>query len=121
MSCCPAWTGSSCAGGCGSREAGFRSCCALTVDLGGAVLVTSLIRRRLGYRTWRAVHWLACLAWPAAFAHALTAGSDLRVWWAALVLWGCAAATGTAVIARLLAWRGRDMPERAHPAERVLR
>jgi len=89
MSCCPAWTGSSCAGGCGSREAGFRSCCALTVDLGGAVLVTSLIRRRLGYRTWRAVHWLACLAWPAAFAHALTAGSDLRVWWAALVLWGC--------------------------------
>jgi sulfoxide reductase heme-binding subunit YedZ len=97
---------------------------ALAVDLGGAVLVTSLIRRRLGYQAWRAVHWLAWLAWPAAFAHALTAGNDLRVWWAALVLWGCAAMVATAVIARLLAWRprrGRGLPERAHPAERVLR
>ena len=95
---------------------------ALAVDLGGAVLVTSLVRRRLGYRAWRAVHWLAYLAWPAAFGHAVTAGNDLRIWWAALVLWGCAAAIGTAVIARLLAWlRGAGLPERAHPAERVLR
>ena len=85
---------------------------ALAVDLGGAVLVTSLIRRRLGYRAWRAVHWLAYLAWPAAFAHAVTAGNDLRTWWAALVLWGSAAAAGTAVIARLLAWRPRREPGR---------
>ena len=49
---------------------------ALAVDLAGAVLVTSLARRRLGQRaTWRAVHWLAYLAWPVAFLHALTAGS----------------------------------------------
>jgi sulfoxide reductase heme-binding subunit YedZ len=96
---------------------------ALAVDLGGAVLVTSLIRRRLGYRAWRVVHWLAYLAWPAAFAHALTAGSDLRVWWAALVLWGCAAATGTAVIARLLTWRprrGRGLPDQDSLPDRVL-
>jgi sulfoxide reductase heme-binding subunit YedZ len=86
---------------------------ALAVDVGGAVLVTSLVRRRLGYRAWRAVHWLAYLAWPAAFGHAITAGTDLRIWWAALVLWGCAAAVGTAVIARLLAWlRGPGLPER---------
>src|SRR5215467_3677942 len=77
---------------------------ALAVDLGGAVLITSLARRRLGYRAWRAVHWLAYLTWPAAFAHAVTAGSDLRIWWVALVLWGCATAVATAVIARLLSW-----------------
>jgi sulfoxide reductase heme-binding subunit YedZ len=100
---------------------------ALAVDLGGAVLVTSLIRRRLGYRAWRAVHWLAYLAWPAAFAHAVTAGNDLRIWWAALVLWGCAAATGTAVIARLLAGlprrsrRDPGRPDGALRPERVLR
>ena len=47
---------------------------ALAVDLGGAVLLTSLLRGRLGYRRWRAVHWLAYLAWPVAFAHSLTAG-----------------------------------------------
>ena len=69
----------------------------LAVDLGGAVLLTSLIRRRLGYRAWRAVHWLAFLAWPAAFAHSLlTAGSDLRTWWVALIEVGVAAAVVTA-------------------------
>jgi DMSO/TMAO reductase YedYZ heme-binding membrane subunit len=42
---------------------------ALAVDLDGAVLITSLARRRLGYRAWRAVHWLGYRAWPAAFWH----------------------------------------------------
>ncbi len=65
---------------------------ALSVDLGGAVLITSLARQRLGYRAWRAVHWLAYLAWPAAFWHSVTADTDLRIWWAAAVEWGCAAA-----------------------------
>ena len=65
---------------------------ALAIDLGGAVLLTSLARGRLGYRSWRAVHWLAYLAWPAAFVHSLTAGGDLRIWWVALVEWGSAAA-----------------------------
>ena len=46
----------------------------LAVDLGAAVLLTSLVRARLGYRAWRAVHWLAYLAWPVAFVHSLTAG-----------------------------------------------
>jgi DMSO/TMAO reductase YedYZ heme-binding membrane subunit len=79
---------------------------ALAVDLGGAVLLTSLARRRLGYRAWRAVHWLAYLAWPAAFWHAVTAGTDLRIGWVALAVWGCAAAVATACLARLLhRWR----------------
>ena len=74
----------------------------LAVDLGGAVLVTSLVRRRLGHRTWRAVHWLAYLAWPAAFLHSLTAGNDLGVWWVALAEVGSAAAVATAALARLI-------------------
>jgi len=99
---------------------------ALAVDLGGAVLITSLVRRRLGYRAWRAVHWLAYLAWPAAFWHSVTAGNDLRIWWVALLVWGCVAAVATAVIARLLLWRRgpdgqlQDLPERAVPRERTL-
>ena len=52
------------------------------------MLLTSLARPRLGYRAWRAVHWLAYLAWPVAFAHSLTAGNDLRIWWVALIDWG---------------------------------
>ena len=99
---------------------------ALAVDLGGAVLVTSLVRRRLGYRGWRVVHWLAYVAWPVAFAHSITAGSDQRIWWVALVEGGCALAVATATIARLLSrWRGPDPgqpspPGRHVPAERML-
>lgn len=76
----------------------------LAVDLGGAVLVTSLVRRRLGQRAWRAVHWLAYLAWPAALLHGLTAGNDLGIWWVALVEIGSAVAVSTAVLARLFGW-----------------
>ena len=74
----------------------------LAVDLGGAVLLTSMIRRRLSYRSWRAVHWLAYLCWPAAFVHSLTAGNDLRVWWVALIELACAVAVATAILARLI-------------------
>jgi methionine sulfoxide reductase heme-binding subunit len=74
----------------------------LAVDLGGAVIITSLVRRRLGFRSWRAVHWLAYLAWPVAFVHSLTAGNDLGIWWVELIEWGCAAAVATAVVARIL-------------------
>jgi sulfoxide reductase heme-binding subunit YedZ len=74
----------------------------LAVDIGGAVLVTSLVRGRLRYRAWRAVHWLAYLAWPAALAHSLTAGNDLRTWWVALIELCCAAAVATAAAARLI-------------------
>ena len=84
----------------------------LAVDLGGAVLLTSLVRRRLGYRTWRAVHWLAYLAWPAAFIHSLTAGNDLRIWWVAMIETGSAAAVATALLARLIQAR-RDRGRRA--------
>lgn len=82
----------------------------LAVDLGGAVLLTSLLRRRLRYRAWRAVHWLALLAWPAAFAHSLMAGGgDLRIWWVALIEVGAAAAVVTAFAARLIQ-AGRSRP-----------
>ena len=80
----------------------------LAVDLGAAVLVTSVLRHRLGLRAWRAVHWLAYLAWPTAFAHALRAGGDLRTAWVAATVWGCAAAVAAALAARLRpAPRGR--------------
>jgi len=91
---------------------------ALAVDLGAAVLITSLARR-LGYRAWRAVHWLGYLAWPAAFWHSVTVGTDPRIWWVALVVWGCAAAVATAWLARLLSWRrgpDRQCPGGPQPA-----
>lgn len=52
---------------------------AVALDLLLAVLVTSLLRARLGYRTWRAVHWLAYASWPVALWHGLGAGTDSRL------------------------------------------
>jgi predicted ferric reductase len=82
----------------------------LGVDLGGAVLITSLLRARLGLRTWRAVHYLAYLAWPVAFVHAISAASyDQHLWWVALAEWGSLTGVSTAVLVRLIR-RGAPAP-----------
>ena len=57
----------------------------LSVDLLLAVMLTSLLRDRIGYRTWKAVHWLAYAGWPLAVLHSITAGSDATAPWMLLV------------------------------------
>ncbi|HEX4244528.1 MAG TPA: ferric reductase-like transmembrane domain-containing protein, partial [Acidimicrobiales bacterium] len=52
---------------------------ALALDLLLAVAITSGLRRRIGPRAWRGVHWLAYLCWPVALLHGLGAGSDTRL------------------------------------------
>jgi sulfoxide reductase heme-binding subunit YedZ len=69
--------------------------CAADVLL--ALVVTSLLRHRIGARVWRGVHWAAYAAWPFAFAHALGAGTDVGTGWLRLVLAVCAAAVALAV------------------------
>ena len=54
---------------------------ALSFDLLVALVITSLVRRRLGYRAWRAIHWLAYASWPIAVLHGLGTGSDTKAWW----------------------------------------
>ena len=51
---------------------------AVALDLLLALVITSLMRHRLGYRTWRAVHWLAYVCWPVAALHGLGTGSDTQ-------------------------------------------
>jgi sulfoxide reductase heme-binding subunit YedZ len=73
---------------------------AASFDLLLALVVTSLLRGRLGMRTWRVVHWAAYACWPLALVHGLGSGSDVRAGW---VLWlsvGCAGAVALAVLAR---------------------
>ncbi|MDA8311473.1 MAG: ferric reductase-like transmembrane domain-containing protein [Actinomycetota bacterium] len=75
---------------------------ALSVDLVGAVVATSVLRRRLGYGAWRAIHWLAYLSWPVALVHAYQSGPDTHLWWAAALEWGSVGIAATAIVARLL-------------------
>lgn len=74
---------------------------ALAFDLLLALVITSLIRRRLGYRTWRAVHWLAYASWPVAVLHGLGTGSDIKSLWMLALTVVCVAAVVLAVGVRL--------------------
>ena len=81
---------------------------AAAFDLLLAVIITSLVRARLGYRSWRAVHWLAYLAWPVALVHGLGTGSDVRLGWMLAVNVLCTAVVLIAVVARtLIGWPER--------------
>jgi len=51
---------------------------ALALDLLLALVVTSLLRHRIGYTSWRLVHWLAYACWPVAIVHGLGTGTDVK-------------------------------------------
>ncbi|MFF7047214.1 ferric reductase-like transmembrane domain-containing protein [Streptomyces griseorubiginosus] len=70
------------------------------LDLLLAVAITSGLRRRLGARRWKAVHWLAYAAWPFALFHGVGTGTDTRL---PLQLWLYAGCLGTVVAA--VGWR----------------
>jgi methionine sulfoxide reductase heme-binding subunit len=73
----------------------------LASDLVLALVLTSLVRHRLGVRTWRALHWTAYAAWPVALLHALGNGSDTASTWLRVIAGVCVAAAVAAVVWRL--------------------
>lgn len=81
---------------------------ALSFDILLALAITSLTRRRLGYRMWRAIHWLAYASWPVAILHGLGTGTDTKVWWMLALTLACVAAVLAATCTRI--WRSK--PER---------
>jgi sulfoxide reductase heme-binding subunit YedZ len=75
---------------------------ALAFDLLLALAISSALRRRIGYRAWRALHWSAYAAWPLALVHGLGSGSDARYGWMALLSFGCLTVVVLAVSGRLV-------------------
>lgn len=82
---------------------------ALACDLLLALVITSLLRRRLGFSAWRATHWLAYACWPIALLHGLGTGSDVKSAWMLLLSVACVLVVIAAVLTRLL----RGWPENA--------
>ncbi len=80
---------------------------AVAFDLLLAVIITSLLRARIGHRTWRAVHWLGYALWPTAVVHGFGTGSDVGHAWFLAVTISCILAVGVAVTWRLSAGSGR--------------
>jgi sulfoxide reductase heme-binding subunit YedZ len=78
---------------------------AIAFDLLLAVVITSLLRGRLSYRSWRAVHLLAYASWPVALWHGLGTGTDSKLPW----LLALDAACALLVVGALL-WRLQLMP-----------
>ncbi|HEU5416463.1 MAG TPA: ferric reductase-like transmembrane domain-containing protein [Streptosporangiaceae bacterium] len=82
---------------------------AVSIDLMLALVITSLLRARIGRRTWRAVHWLAYASWPVAVAHSIGSGPDMWRGWLAWLTVGCAAAA-VAALGWRIAGRRRETP-----------
>jgi methionine sulfoxide reductase heme-binding subunit len=79
----------------------------IAFDLLLALVITSLLRARLGYRGWRLVHWSAYLAWPVALWHGLGTGTDSRLPWLLALDAAAVAAVACAV------WWRLSLPETA--------
>jgi predicted ferric reductase len=87
---------------------------AVSMDIMIAVIVTSLLRRHLSRRLWRAVHLLAYVSWPVAWLHSIFSSPDMRHGELFLLAVACAVLVVIAVGWRLAA-AARDLPR----AERV--
>ena len=53
----------------------------VATDLLLAIAVTSLLRRLIGHKVWRLIHWLAYACWPIAVVHGIGTGSDTTFLW----------------------------------------
>ena len=80
---------------------------ALAFDLLLALVVTSLLRARVGVRLWRGLHWLAYVSWPVALVHGLGTGSDAKTSWMIMLTVVCIGSVALAVIARVAVGGGR--------------
>jgi hypothetical protein len=86
---------------------------ALALDLLLALVLTSLVRRRLGLRAWRLVHWTAYACWPVAVLHGLGTGTDARSGWFEILTAVCVLGVVAAIGSRLAAGGAARVPQRA--------
>jgi methionine sulfoxide reductase heme-binding subunit len=75
---------------------------AISFDLLLAVTITSLLRQRMGYASWRAIHWLTYASWPIALLHGFGTGSDVKSGWLLALSVACLAIVLASVLARVL-------------------
>lgn len=88
-------------------------------DLVIAIAVTGLLRRRIGHRVFRFVHWFTYAMWPIAVLHGIGNGTNGLDRWFLVLAIGSTVVVGAAVVWRLSAGyletsgaRRSSMPER---------
>src|SRR5665213_1538917 len=85
---------------------------AASLDLMAALVVTSLLRQRIGHRLWRAIHWAAYALWPMAILHTIGTGTDMRSLWMVGLVVSCSI-MGVGWIGWRLSTRFLDATDRA--------
>ena len=86
-----------------SYKTAWLSLGAVALDMLVALVATSLLRTRLGHRSWRRVHWLAYACWPVAVAHGLGIGTDRNATWVVVLTAACVALVVATTTWRLVA------------------
>jgi methionine sulfoxide reductase heme-binding subunit len=76
-------------------------------ELAALLAVSFSLRRRIGFRAWRRLHWAAYLVFVLATAHGLAAGTDSAQPWASGLYLGAVGAVAFAT-----AWRALVRPTR---------
>ena len=72
----------------------------VSVYLFVALIATSLLRKRVGQRAWRLIHWTSYAMWPLALAHSFLSGSDAGSLWMLAI-----GALSLGAVAACLLWR----------------
>jgi sulfoxide reductase heme-binding subunit YedZ len=86
----------------------------LTLEVGALIVVSFRFRKRIGFRTWRRLHWLTYAIFLAATAHGIGAGTDTSQPWAFTLYLSAVFAVATAT-----AWRFLTRPSKPKGANHV--
>ena len=92
-----------------SYKTAWLSLGAVALDMLVALVATSLLRTRIGHRSWRRVHWLAYACWPVAVTHGLGIGTDRNATWVFVLTMACAASVVATTTWRLVAGARLEM------------
>jgi sulfoxide reductase heme-binding subunit YedZ len=72
----------------------------VAAELLAAIAATNVLRKRVGHRLWRRVHYLTFVVWAGATAHGIGAGTDSNTSWLRLLY-----VVSIAAVLGALAWR----------------
>jgi len=81
---------------------------AVAVDLGIAVVITSLLRVKMGYKSWRIVHWASYPIFVLSIVHGLGSGTDSSLWLSKVIYLVVGAGLVLATASRFLSRKDLD-------------
>jgi methionine sulfoxide reductase heme-binding subunit len=80
-----------------------------------AIWLSSKLRKRIGWRTWRLLHYASFAVYLAVVGHTILAGEDARTWWGEAIDVASVLVVGSLAIARFAGGRfSSDSSRRSH-------